>query len=66
MGKNVEVPTFDGRILSIPVTKVVAPGDSLVVTGEGICGGELVLCFDLLFPKTLTMEQKKKVKALGM
>jgi len=66
VGKNVEVPTFDDRTLSIPVTKIVAPGDSKVVPGEGICGGELVICFELVFPKTLSMEQKKKIKALGM
>lgn len=66
VGKNVEVPTFDSRILSIPITKIVAPGDSKVVPGEGICGGELVICFDVTFPKTLTVEQKKKIKALGM
>jgi DnaJ family protein B protein 13 len=66
VGKNVEVPTFDERILSIPVTKVVAPGDSKVVPDEGICGGELVICFDIVFPKTLTIEQKKKIVALGM
>lgn len=65
-GKVVDVPTFDNRTLSIPVTKIVAPGDSQVVPGEGICGGELVICFDLVFPKTLTPEQKKKIKALGM
>lgn len=46
--------------------QIVAPGDSQVVPGEGICGGELVICFDLVFPKTLTPEQKKKIKALGM
>jgi len=65
-GKNVEVPTFDERTLSIPVTKIVAPGDSKVVPGEGICGGELVICFELVFPTTLSLDQKKKIKALGM
>jgi len=65
-GKVVDVPTFDSRMLSIPVTKVVAPGDSQTVPGEGICGGELIICFDILFPKTLTPMQKKQIKALGM
>ena len=48
------------------LVQVVAPGDSQVVPGEGICGGELVICFDILFPKTLSMKQKKDIKALGM
>jgi len=65
-GKIVEIPTFDDRLLSIPVTKIVAPGDSQIVPGEGITGGELVICFDIQFPKTLTPEQKKKVKQIGM
>ena len=61
-GKIVEVPTFDGRELAVPVTQVVAPGDSQVVPGEGICGADLVLCFDVKFPATLTPEQKKVLK----
>ena len=44
----------------------MAPGDSKVVPGEGICGGELVICFEIIFPKELSMDQKKKIKALGM
>jgi len=62
-GKIVEVPTFDGRELAVPVTQVVAPGDSQVVSGEGILGADLIICFDIVFPKTLTMEQKKTLKA---
>jgi len=65
-GKLVDVPTFDNRTLSIPVTKVVSPGDSQTVPGEGICGGDLVICFDILFPKTLTPAQKKAIKAVDM
>ena len=65
-GKVIDVPTFDSRMLSIPVTKIVAPGDSQVVPGEGINGGELVICFELVFPKTLTPAQKKAIKAVAM
>jgi DnaJ family protein B protein 13 len=61
-GKIVEVPTFDGREIAVPVTQVVAPGDSLAVPGEGILGGDLLLCFEVQFPKTLTLEQKKALK----
>ena len=61
-GKIVEVATFDGREIAVPVTQIVAPGDSLTVPGEGILGADLILCFDVEFPKTLTMEQKKAVK----
>ena len=41
----------------------MAPGDSQVVPGEGICGGDLVICFEITFPKTLTPDQKKNIKA---
>lgn len=63
-GKIVEVPTFDGRELSIGVTQVVSPGDSKTVPGEGILGADLIICFDIKFPTTLTMEQKKALKKL--
>ena len=66
LGPIITPRAFDERTLSIPVTKIVAPGDSKVVPGEGICGGELVICFELIFPTTLSLDQKKKIKALGM
>jgi len=65
-GKIVEVPTFDDRLLSVPITQIIAPGDSKTVPGEGFNGGELVICFDVTFPKTLTPAQKKTIKGLGM
>ena len=65
-GKVVEIPTFDGRLISVPVVKIVAPGDMITVPGEGLVGGDLVLYFDIAFPKTLTPEQKKAIKAVGM
>jgi len=63
-GKIVEVPTFDGRELAVPVTQVVAPGDSKTVRGEGILGADLIICFSIKFPATLTMEQKKGLKGI--
>jgi len=63
-GKVVEVPTFDGRELAIPVTQVVSPGDSKTVPGEGICGADLILCFEIEFPATLTVDQKKVLKGV--
>jgi len=65
-GKIIDIDTFDNRTLSIPINMVVAPGDSKVVPGEGLNGGELVLCFDVEFPKTLTPAQKKTIKGCQM
>ena len=62
-GKVVPVPTFDGRELAVPATQIVAPGDSLTVPGEGICGADLIICVEVTFPSTLTVEQKKTLKA---
>jgi len=66
VGKIIDVPTFDNRVLSVPVTQVVAPGDMLTVPGEGFVGGDLVIYFDIQFPKTLTPAQKKSIKAVAM
>ena len=54
------LPTFDGRLISVPVVKIVAPGDMINVPGEGLVGGDFVL-YDIAFPKTLTPEQKKAI-----
>ena len=53
-------------LASCAMPQVVSPGDSQTVPGEGICGGDLIICFDILFPKTLTPAQKKAIKAVDM
>ena len=45
------------------LTQVVSPGDAKTVTGEGINGANLIICFEIEFPPTLTPEQKKVRKA---
>jgi len=68
-GSIVEVPTLDGRVLSVPVTQIVAPGATKVVPGEGMPlpstpgqKGDLVIEFNIKFPKTLTPTQKEVIK----
>ena len=66
-GTIVEVPTLDGRTLSVPVTQVVAPGVSKTVPGEGMpaeegAKGDLVIVFNTAFPDTLKAEQKALIK----
>lgn len=66
-GCVVDVPTLDGRILSVPVNQIVAPGATKVVPGEGMVTaegtkGDLILAFDISFPKTLKAEQKAALK----
>jgi len=66
-GTIIEVPTLDGRLLSVPVTQVVAPGHKKIVPGEGMpcesSKGDLVLHFDIKFPTSLSIPQKAAVKA---
>ncbi len=72
-GCRVAVETLDGRILSIPVTAVVASGYCHRVTGEGMPiskqpgkRGDLLLEFAVTFPQYLDPEQKGLIaKALS-
>jgi len=68
-GTIVEVPTFDGRLLSVPVTQIVGPGVTKTVAGEGMPfldeptrRGDLVIQFKTQFPETLTPAQKAAIK----
>ena len=52
--------------LHLATSQIVAPGDMLTVPGEGLVGGDLVIYFEIQFPKTLTPAQKKTIKGVGM
>lgn len=62
------MPTFDGRLISVPMTQVVAPGTTIRVPGEGMPveggsgKGDLVIRFATRFPQTLTPKQKAELK----
>ena len=63
----VEIPTFDGRTLSVPITDIVSPGYTKTVPGEGMpCAdgskGDMVIQFETSFPESLTKEQKAAIK----
>lgn len=60
--KIVDVETFDGRIISHRLTEIISPGYSFTVPGEGICGADLIICFDIKFPMTLTPAAKMTLK----
>lgn len=66
----VKVPTFDGRILSVPMTEVIAPGVTKTVPGEGMpqsetkVKGDLVIRFNTKFPTELSVAQKAALKKL--
>merc|ERR1712137_536914 len=63
----VQVPTFDGRLLSVPVNQIVSEGVTKTVPAEGMptaAGGkgDLVIRFNIKFPETLTPTQKASLK----
>ncbi|TNN88634.1 DnaJ subfamily B member 13 [Liparis tanakae] len=69
VGFSVDVQTLDGRLISIPVNDVVHPSYHKVVTGEGMPlsqdpdrRGNLIITFDIQFPKKLSAERKYLIK----
>jgi len=70
-GCTISVQMLDKRVLPVPVTEVVKPGGSKVITGEGMptpkdpkARGNLVLAFSVDFPTELSVDVKNKLKAL--
>jgi len=70
-GTTLDVRTLDGRTLSVPVTEVVAPGASKTVRGEGMpvsktpgTRGDLVIRFEVAFPRSLSEDKKRQLRAL--
>ncbi|KAM6970655.1 dnaJ homolog subfamily B member 13 [Aplochiton taeniatus] len=68
-GFSADVETLDGRLLTIPVNEIVHPKYSKVVTGEGMPfshdpskKGNLIINFDIQFPKKIAAEKKLLLK----
>ncbi|XP_031712867.1 dnaJ homolog subfamily B member 13 isoform X1 [Anarrhichthys ocellatus] len=68
-GFSVDVQTLDGRLISIPINDIVHPSYNKVVTGEGMPlsqdpsqRGNLILAFDIQFPKKLSAERKHLIR----
>jgi len=71
-GFKVDVPMLDKkeRILRVNVSDMVSPNFAKVVKGEGMPSskladskGDLIITFDIVYPSSLTAEQKEKLKA---
>jgi len=65
----VQVPTFDSRLLSVPVNQIVSHGVTKIVPSEGMPTasggkGDLVVRFSIKFPETLTPTQKASLKKI--
>eukprot|EP00047_Mylnosiga_fluctuans_P003919 m.231680 g.231680 ORF g.231680 m.231680 type:complete len:314 (+) comp12252_c0_seq1:18-959(+) len=63
-GCILELMTLDGRKLSLPVNDIIMPGYQMTVPGEGMPHGkeghrgDLVVRFNVAFPKSLTEDKK--------
>jgi DnaJ-class molecular chaperone len=70
-GTTVSLTGIDGKQLSIPVEEIVDAGSCKVVSGEGMARraengggrGDLLVVFDLVFPKTLSPLQREMMRA---
>jgi DnaJ family protein B protein 4 len=74
-GLQVQVMSLDNRQINVDCTsQTIAPGDRKVVRGEGLpkkghpgVKGDLILEFEVLFPKgALSAAQKQAVQALRL
>jgi len=70
-GCKIDVPTLDNRILRVNVRDIVTPNYTKVVRGEGMPNsrdpaskGDLIITFDIVYPKTLDERQKEGLRKL--
>jgi len=66
---SIDVPTLDGRVLSIPCPEVVAPGYEKAIEGEGMplskapeTRGNLLIRFHIVFPEYISEEKKATLR----
>ena len=71
-GCTVSLTGIDGSKLTVPVTDIVDGGSTKVVGNEGMAvlspmgkqsRGDLLIVFDVVFPKTLSPSQRNLMKA---
>jgi len=68
-GTTVHVNTLDGRQFRVGIVHVIQPGYEKIIPKEGFpvrdkpyAKGNLILRFNIIFPKKLTMEEKYTIK----
>lgn len=69
-GTTLTVTTLDGRTIPVAITEVISPGSIKTIRGEGMPNskggpkGDLILKFEIQFPRTLTDEKKRQLRTL--
>jgi len=68
-GFTMEIPSLDGRIIRVKIDDVINPGFCKIIKDEGMPiskhpgqKGDLIITFEVIFPKTLTKDQKDKIR----
>jgi DnaJ homolog subfamily A member 2 len=55
---------LDNRNLLVKTGDIITPNTKKKINGEGLKGGDLIINFDILFPKTLSKERKEYISKL--
>ena len=68
-GTHLTIPFLDGNEVSININDVIKPGSLITVDGKGMpiskapgTFGKLIITFNVIFPASLTKEQKEYIK----
>lgn len=67
---SVSVEALDGRKFNVPIDEIVTPTYKKIIEGEGMpdtktkAKGNLILAFEIIFPKSLSSEAKKQLQVL--
>jgi len=68
-GHTIEILTLDNRTIRVPITEIVYNGYQKLVPNEGmpnqktLTKGDLYIKFDVIFPRSLTEQQKAQLKS---
>ena len=70
-GGSIEVPTFEGGVVSLPLTKVVNPDTHKIIPGHGMPfskepdkRGDLIVKFNIHFPQQLLPQTRSQLSKL--
>lgn len=71
VGCLLQIPTIEGRVLTIQLNEIIQPGTQKKITGEGLPlpkspgqRGDMIVTFDVEFPTNLSMEQRQGLASL--
>jgi DnaJ-class molecular chaperone len=70
-GTTLQIPHLDGSTIEVPITDVVNPTSIKIVRGKGMpitkqpgSFGNLIIKFDVKFPRSLTDTQKAQLREI--